>query len=39
LIEAIGSFDVGQAVVVAHNRVLAIEAAEGTDAMLARIAE
>ena len=39
LIEAIGSFDVGQAVVVAHNRVLAIEAAEGTDAMLARVAD
>jgi DUF1009 family protein len=39
LIEAIGTFDVGQAVVVADHRVLAIEAAEGTDAMLARIAE
>ena len=32
------SFDVGQAVVVADNRVLAIEAAEGTDHMLDRIA-
>ena len=32
-------FDVGQATVVANGRVLAIEAAEGTDAMLARIAE
>jgi DUF1009 family protein len=39
LIEAIGSFDIGQAAVVAENRVLAIEAAEGTDPMLARIAE
>jgi DUF1009 family protein len=39
LIEAIGLFDVGQAAVVADNRVLAIEAAEGTDAMLARITE
>ena len=39
LIEAIGPFDVGQAVVVVDNRVLAIEAAEGTDRMLARIAE
>jgi UDP-2,3-diacylglucosamine hydrolase len=39
LIEAIGSFDVGQAAVVADNRVLAIEAAENTDPMLARIAE
>jgi UDP-2,3-diacylglucosamine hydrolase len=39
LIAAIGAFDVGQAAVVADDRVLAIEAAEGTDAMLARIAE
>jgi UDP-2,3-diacylglucosamine hydrolase len=39
LIEAIGAFDIGQAAVVADGRVLAIEAAEGTDAMLARIAE
>jgi UDP-2,3-diacylglucosamine hydrolase len=39
VVEAIGPFDVGQAVVVADNRVLAIEAAEGTDRMLARIAE
>lgn len=38
LIAAITSFDVGQAVVVANNRVLAIEAAEGTDLMLDRIA-
>jgi DUF1009 family protein len=37
LIRTIGSFDVGQAVVVANNRVLAIEAAEGTDRMLGRI--
>lgn len=39
LIEAIGSFDIGQAVVVADGRVLAVEAAEGTDGMLARVAE
>jgi DUF1009 family protein len=39
LIEAIGPFDIGQAVVVAENRVLAVEAAEGTDAMLERIDE
>ncbi len=39
LIEAIGRFDVGQAAVVAKNLVLAVEAAEGTDSMLARIAE
>ena len=34
-----GPFDVGQAVVVAGRHVLAVEAAEGTDAMLARVAE
>jgi DUF1009 family protein len=38
LIAAIARFDVGQAVVVADNRVLAVEAAEGTDHMLDRIA-
>lgn len=38
LINDIGSFDVGQAVVVGDNRVLAIEAAEGTDGMLERVA-
>ena len=39
LIAATGPFDVGQAVIVAGNRVLAVEAAEGTDDMLARVAE
>ena len=39
LLSAIGPFDVGQAVVTASNRVIAVEAAEGTDRMLARIAE
>jgi DUF1009 family protein len=39
LITAIGPFDIGQAVVVADNRVLAVEAAEGTDHMLARVGE
>lgn len=39
LIAALSPFDVGQAVVVANGRVLAIEAAEGTDSMLARIAD
>lgn len=39
LVRALGPFDVGQAAVVAGRRVLAIEAAEGTAAMLARIAE
>ncbi len=39
VIRAIGPFDIGQAVVVANNYVLAVEAAEGTDRMLARVAE
>ena len=34
-----GPYDVGQAAVVADNHVLAVEAAEGTDGMLARVAE
>jgi len=38
LIAAMGPFDIGQAVVVADNYVLAVEAAEGTDQMLARVA-
>jgi len=38
-LRAAGPFDIGQAVVVANKRVLAVEAAEGTDAMLARVAE
>ena len=36
---AIGALDVGQAAVVAHGLVLAVEAQEGTDAMLARVAD
>ena len=36
---ALSPFDVGQSVVVAQARVVAVEAAEGTDAMLARVAE
>jgi DUF1009 family protein len=39
LLRATGPFDIGQAVIVADNHVLAIEAAEGTDHMLARVAE
>jgi lipid-A-disaccharide synthase len=39
LLAATGQFDIGQAAVVADNRVLAVEAAEGTDQMLVRIAE
>lgn len=38
LIDAIGPFDVGQAAVVCGGHVLAVEAAEGTDAMLSRCA-
>jgi UDP-2,3-diacylglucosamine hydrolase len=38
LLAAMGPFDVGQAVAVADNYVLAVEAAEGTDGLLARIA-
>ena len=39
LLAALSAFDVGQGAIVAAGRVLAIEAAEGTDAMLARVAE
>jgi UDP-2,3-diacylglucosamine hydrolase len=39
LITTLGPFDVGQAAVVADGHVIAVEAAEGTDHMLARIVE
>jgi DUF1009 family protein len=39
LLRALGPFDVGQAAAVAGRRVLAVEAAEGTMVMLARLAE
>lgn len=39
VVQALGPFDVGQGAVVAAGLVLAIEAAEGTDAMLTRCAE
>jgi UDP-2,3-diacylglucosamine hydrolase len=39
LLRAIGQFDVGQATIVVGNHVLAVEAAEGTDEMLAQVAE
>ena len=39
LLAATGPFDIGQAVVVAQNHVLAVEAAEGTDQLLERIAQ
>jgi len=38
-LHAAGPFDVGQAVVVANHHILAVEAAEGTDETLARVAE
>ena len=38
VVAALGPFDVGQGAVVSRGLVLAIEAAEGTDAMLARCA-
>ncbi len=38
LLDALSGFDAGQGAIVAAGRVLAIEAAEGTDAMLARVA-
>ena len=39
VIAALGPFDVGQAAVVANGHVLGVEAAEGTDQLLDRIAE
>jgi UDP-2,3-diacylglucosamine hydrolase len=39
LLNATSPFDIGQAVVVANNHVLALEGPEGTDQMLARVAE
>ncbi|HKA47246.1 MAG TPA: UDP-2,3-diacylglucosamine diphosphatase LpxI [Methyloceanibacter sp.] len=39
VVAALGRLDVGQAAVVVKGRVLAVEAAEGTDAMLARCVE
>lgn len=38
LVQALGPYDVGQAVVVTNGRIEAIEGAEGTDAMLRRVA-
>jgi len=39
LLDAIGKFDIGQAAVIADNHILAVEAVEGTDHMLGRVAE
>ncbi|MEE9546377.1 MAG: UDP-2,3-diacylglucosamine diphosphatase LpxI, partial [Hyphomicrobium sp.] len=38
IVRALGPYDVGQAVIVSGGRVVAIEGAEGTDAMMARTA-
>ncbi len=39
VLDALSPYDVGQSAAVADRRVLAVEAAEGTDRMIARIAE
>ncbi|MCO5093258.1 LpxI family protein [Bosea sp. (in: a-proteobacteria)] len=39
LLDALSPFDVGQAAILADHRVVAIEAAEGTDAMIRRVAD
>lgn len=39
VITALGSLDIGQGAVICHQLVLAVEAVEGTDAMLARCAQ
>ena len=39
LLEAMSPFDIGQGAVVADERALAVEAAEGTDRMLSRVAD
>ncbi|MFD0987246.1 LpxI family protein [Methyloligella solikamskensis] len=38
-VDRLGELDIGQAVVVVNRHVMAVEAAEGTDAMLARCAD
>ena len=38
-IQQMGSLDIGQALVVINRRIVAVEAAEGTDAMLQRVAD
>ncbi|MDR6870192.1 DUF1009 family protein [Bosea sp. BE125] len=39
MLSALAPFDVGQAAILADHRIVAIEAAEGTDAMIRRVAE
>ncbi len=38
VVKALGVYDIGQAVIVSDGKLIAIEAAEGTDRMLARVA-
>ncbi|MCV9935009.1 UDP-2,3-diacylglucosamine diphosphatase LpxI [Boseaceae bacterium BT-24-1] len=38
LLAALSPFDIGQAAIIADHRVVAVEAAEGTDAMIERVA-
>jgi DUF1009 family protein len=38
LLSALSPFDIGQAAIIADHRVVAVEAAEGTDAMIERVA-
>lgn len=39
MLASLSPYDVGQGAVIANGRVLAVEAAEGTDAMLSRVAD
>jgi DUF1009 family protein len=39
VLDALSPYDVGQSVIIADRRVIAIEAADGTDLMLTRVAE
>jgi len=39
VVKALGAYDIGQAVIVSGGEIHAIEAAEGTDRMLARVAQ
>ncbi len=39
VLDALGDYDVGQAIIVQQQRVLAVEAAEGTNAMITRAGE
>jgi UDP-2,3-diacylglucosamine hydrolase len=38
-LESIGDFDIGQALIIHHNHIVAVEGAEGTDGLLKRMKE